>query len=91
MSNEVIELTRKPKDWGYEAQQAAEAHLAVCAEWMDYYEEGENAEPPEGEDPSCAPYDGCDTCLVREVLHAAWPIIEKAVRSGDLDDVEAGT
>lgn len=27
----------------------------------------------------------CDDCTVREVLTAAWPIIEAAIRSGDFD------
>jgi hypothetical protein len=32
-----------------------------------------------GDDPAFAPYCGCETCYIREVLHAAVPHIEKAV------------
>jgi hypothetical protein len=65
-------------DWGYEAQQAAEARLALCEQWRWHYDDGDPE--PEEPDPSIAPYCGCDTCIVREVLAAAWPIVEQAVR-----------
>lgn len=73
----------KPVDWGLLAQEAAENHLYACDEWFDY-EEGDG-ERPAGEPPSCAPYCGCLTCIIREVLSATWPILEEAVRSGDFD------
>lgn len=46
-------------------QQAAELRLAACQEAL-YEEEGAAT-------PSIAPFCGCDTCVVREVLDAAWP------------------
>lgn len=64
------------------AQQAAEAHLIAVWEAeqaLDYALEAHG--DPEGdgealpESPASAPWDGCDTCTVREVLHAAWPIL----------------
>jgi hypothetical protein len=79
-------LGQKPRDWGYEAQQSAEAHVDACQRWCDYFEEGEpEDELPAGEDPSCGPYCGCTTCIIRETLHAAWPVIEEGIRSGDFD------
>lgn len=85
----MSDVVRDPKgsvDWGWRAQQVAEAHLDTCNEWLSFYEEGEpEGQRPAGEDPSIAPYCGCDTCIVREVLSAAWPVIEEGVRSGDFD------
>lgn len=80
-SNDVVDLASRRQqdetDFGVLAQKAAEAHLSAC--WEAYYaeEEGENLEDlPES--PACAPFCGCETCVVREVLFAAWPIIEQA-------------
>lgn len=58
-------------DSGVLAQQAAEAHLEAC--WA--YEHGETDEAPDFAGPFC----GCETCQVREVLHAAWPILKQGV------------
>ena len=60
-----------PDDHVTLAQQAAEKRLAYCNFLL--YEE-EDPEPWEGEvsEPVGA-YCGCDTCVVREVLDAAWP------------------
>lgn len=68
-------------DWGYEAQRAAEKHLAACQEAEWGAEEllgagGELADTPES--PACGPFCGCETCVVREVLHAAWPVFEQS-------------
>jgi hypothetical protein len=51
-------------------QRAAERHLAACeaALW------DENGV----ESPAIGPYCGCDTCTVREVLHAGWEALEAA-------------
>ena len=59
-------------DWGYEAQKVAEAHLGACMESMFAEQEGEEAASP-----ASAPFDGCDTCITREVLHAAYPVLER--------------
>ena len=71
------------RDFGAEAQQAAERRLAYCnlVLW-DYGEGDEEGEPPPpgpGEEPAGA-YCGCDTCTVREILDAAWAPILEAVR-----------
>ena len=60
-------------DWGVLAQKAAEKHLAACMEAMFAMDEGEE----EVESPASATFCGCDTCIVREVLYAAWPILER--------------
>lgn len=67
-------------DPGYRAQRAAEAHLAACNEAFWAAEEMAGPGWEDIQSPASAPYDACDTCVVREVLHAAWPIIEAASR-----------
>lgn len=73
------EAHQPARDWGLEAQRAAENRLSQC---MDAYWHGEECQDADcGEhpyDPSCAPFDACDTCIVREVLDAAAPFFEKA-------------
>ena len=79
-------------DYGYEAQQAAEAHLDLCNEWEEWEENGGeegSLGAPKGENPAVGPYCGCTTCTIREILHAAWSIIEAGVRSGDFDKIPA--
>jgi hypothetical protein len=67
----------EPEDIGVVAQRAAERHLAACQEAM--YESEEEADPDKWpESPASAPFCGCDTCVVREVLYIAWPILEEA-------------
>lgn len=68
------------EDLGPPAQRAAEAHLAAC--WEAYWAEEEGREI---ESPACAPFCGCDTCVVREVLFAAWSFLESAVANQDKD------
>lgn len=62
---------------GVRAQQAAERHLAACQEalWAADQEPDVDKWP---ETPASAPFCGCDTCVVREVLYAAEPILEEA-------------
>jgi hypothetical protein len=60
-------------DIGILAQRAAEKHLDACHEAMWAWEEGDD----EIESPASAPFCGCDTCIVREVLWAAWPIFQE--------------
>jgi len=77
-----------PTDWGIVAQRAAEEHLALCEEWRAYYED-ESGDPPAKPDPTFAPYDSCDTCLIRETLHASWPSLVKGFKALlDPDDPE---
>jgi hypothetical protein len=64
-----------------EAQRAAEARLAYANALLFHDENPDEplAEPLEGEEPF-GPYDGCETCIVREVLHAAWPAMRELAR-----------
>lgn len=59
-------------DAGIEAHKAAEAHLGAC--WAAEYALEEGADIAEVDTPASAPFCGCTTCEVREVLHAAWPV-----------------
>ena len=65
-------------DWGIEAQRAAETRLAQCMDAFWHHEECMDPECGDHPiDPSSAPFDACDTCIVREVLDAAYPYLEK--------------
>lgn len=71
------------RDYFLEAHQAADAHLAAC--YAAYYAEPEG-EGPLPESPASAPFCACETCEIREILHAAWPILREAALAGiDLD------
>lgn len=74
-----MEAPTPARDLGLEAQRAAEAHLAACQDAMFAYDEGDE----EAESPASAPFCGCDTCMIREILHAAWEILETAAASGE--------
>ena len=61
-------------------QRIAEEHLAACNEALW---DGESGVP---RSPSFGPYDGCDTCVVREVLMSAWDeLIAEARREVHVD------
>ena len=64
------------RDYGHEAHMAAKARWeqledALCAE-----ESGE-VEPEWPED-MLSHYCGCEDCVIRELLHAAWPFLKLA-------------
>jgi hypothetical protein len=54
-------------------QEKAEERLAACNEAL-WWEQEREGEPPES--PATAPFCGCDTCIVREVLSATWKEFE---------------
>lgn len=62
-------------DFGLLAQEAAVRHLLACEDALAEEGWNEGEEPPES--PASAPFCGCHTCVVREVLYAAWPIFEE--------------
>lgn len=69
-------MSEPERDYGAEAQAAAEKHLEACWAWFHHEQDGEDL--PEDlahltASPSVGGFCGCDTCEVREVLHAAWP------------------
>jgi hypothetical protein len=61
------------RDFGAEAQAAAQAHLAACQEALFLMEE-EGDETAES--PASAPFCGCEICIVREVLWATWAVLD---------------
>lgn len=63
-------------DAGVVAQAAAEEHLAACFEAEDAYEQAmeDGTDLADLDTPACAPFDGCQTCEIREILYAAWPV-----------------
>ena len=63
-------------DWGYEAQKAAEKHMEAVWDAHYAWEEGDET----AESPASAPFCGCETCVVREILHAGWTVFEESVR-----------
>lgn len=68
------------RDYGAEAQRAAEDHLDACFEAL---EREETAEPGEEVDsPAVGAFCGCQTCCVRETLHASWPFLREAALAG---------
>ena len=75
------------RDYGLEAHQAADAHLTAV--WNHFHSEEEYVDP-DVPSPAVGPFCGCQTCEVREVLAAAWPIIQEGVANGDLtlDDIK---
>ena len=64
------------RDYGYEA------HRAAIKRWEEleearYAEESGEVEPEWPED-MLSHYCGCEDCVVRELLHAAWPFLRLA-------------
>ena len=55
-------------DFGLRVQRKAELHVAECEDAMDRRNMGEEVT----DDPASAPYCGCITCTVREVLYVAY-------------------
>ncbi len=70
----TVSSDREP-DLGLAMQQAAERHMALV--WEAHYAQ-EDADDPSIEIPTPAvgPFCGCETCVVREILAGAWPVIE---------------
>lgn len=72
-------------DYGQQMQRAAEEHLVACFDALAAEEEGEPIVvwPEDMGGPFC----GCTTCVVRETLTAALPLMEPYVismlRSGE--------
>lgn len=65
------------RDYGIEAQRAAEAHLEQCERAL-YVEDFKNPDDSQWPAAMGGPFCGCTTCMVREVLFAAWPILQEA-------------
>ena len=78
-----------------EAQREAEKRLAAANNMLWHDEDSGDIEPvdrPEWDDIS-APYCGCDTCIVREVIDAAWPYLKRlaaVAEQADAPDSNSG-
>jgi hypothetical protein len=60
-------------DYRNQAQKAAELHLEVL-DGLEYLDSDSPAiSALQGESTAYGPYCGCQTCVVREILYAAWP------------------
>jgi hypothetical protein len=74
------------RDHRFAAHKAAVAHLAACFEHLDHQSEvdaGYADADAAVTDPASAPFCGCEDCMVREVLHAAWPhLLAEAKQAG---------
>jgi len=69
-------------DLQHDAQQAAELRLMTA---VDMLMSDDSDWQPEWDD-LAGPFCGCDTCVVREVLDAAWPFLRQvALLRGDDD------
>lgn len=70
------------RDWINDAQKAAEEHIeAVWDAWNDE----QDGDSDGSDSPAIGPYCGCVTCEVREILHAAVPLIAAGIVAGDID------
>jgi hypothetical protein len=63
---------------GWAAHQAAQQHLTKVWEALYAQEEAEDGEDIDS--PAFGPFCGCETCVIRETLAAAWPVIEEYFR-----------
>jgi len=64
-----------------EAHKVALDHLNKCFSVL--MDDGEE----ECDDDACAPFCGCETCVVREVLYAALPHIERHLNKVYLEEI----
>lgn len=59
------------EDDALEVHRAAVGHVEACDDAFMMGDDG----------PEYAPYDGCIDCQVREILHAAWPMLGRLIAS----------
>jgi hypothetical protein len=71
VKGEQVELA---DDFGVQAQQAAEEHLAAC--WSHFRAEEFDDIPEDAVSPAVGAFDGCQTCEIREVLYASIPFLQ---------------
>lgn len=70
-----MDQSRRPPD--EEIQGKAEDHLVACNKALF---EGETENGAGTRSPAFYPYDGCETCVVREVLLAVWDDLMELAR-----------
>lgn len=66
-------------DYEHLAQRSAEERLAVATAVL--FDDEDQLASVE----LAAPYCGCDTCVVREVISAAWPYLYRLAHEPDVD------
>lgn len=64
------------EDWGHVAHQQAQTHLNECFDALD---EADFGDGEAGWPVTAGPFCGCVTCIVREVLHVAFPILRTGI------------
>lgn len=64
-----------PADVGERAHRVAIEHLRACEEALGEECVSDDLDPLPPS-PASAPFCGCDDCVVREILDAAWPVFE---------------
>jgi len=62
------------------AQELAESHLDACEDALACTEGYCDEDCGHTESPAVGPFCGCRTCVVREVLHAAYPALAELAR-----------
>jgi hypothetical protein len=67
-----------------QAQHAAEARIMACMD--ELHEDDEELM----ETVACAPFCGCYTCIVREIIDAAWPALYEIAHSPIVPKPEEG-
>lgn len=75
------------------AQKAAEERLNAAYEQLWSEEDGDVPREDSPEWDAVGPFCGCETCIVREVLDAAWPYLKQlaaVVESADTPDSNSG-
>lgn len=80
-------------DYAARAQKAAEDRLAAASEILDFEGESQLSDEDaksyeQAYQQMAGPYCGCETCIVREVLDAAWPILEEAALAERLEKLD---
>lgn len=68
------------------AQKAAEERLNAAYERLWSEEDGEAPHEDSPEWDEVGPFCGCDTCIVREVLDAAWPYLKELAAVVEQED-----
>ena len=71
--------TNGTRDFEAQIQRKAEAHLIACFEAMDAWQESADFETEDS--PEFAPFCGCTTCIVREVLMSVWDDLVNEIKS----------
>ena len=70
-------MTPSIKEQARKVRQEWEIHWSQCLTLPTQLAEEERDDGEEVESPAVGPFCGCDTCITRETIAGAWPVIEK--------------